>query len=51
MVMVVVVLVLATANHYVLDVVGSAVLLVASISLASVWGRRAERRGRAPTDH
>jgi hypothetical protein len=30
--------VIATGNHYVLDVVGSAVLLLASIAAASVWG-------------
>lgn len=31
--------VLATGNHYVLDVVGSAVLLVASIGAAAAWAR------------
>jgi hypothetical protein len=31
--------VFATGNHYVLDVVGSALLLVASITVARVWGR------------
>ena len=39
--------VLTTGNHYVLDVVGSAGLLVASIAVASVWGRLAERWRRA----
>jgi hypothetical protein len=34
--------VLTTGNHYVLDVVGSAVLLGASIGVASVWGRLAD---------
>jgi hypothetical protein len=38
--------VFATANHYVLDVVGSAVLLIASIAAASAWGRVAEHRHR-----
>lgn len=38
--------VLGTGNHYVLDIVGSAVLLVVSIAAASVWGRLAERRRR-----
>ncbi len=33
--------VFATANHYVLDVVGSAVLLVASIAMARAWDRLA----------
>ncbi|MEV0151121.1 MULTISPECIES: phosphatase PAP2 family protein [unclassified Nonomuraea] len=36
--------VLTTGNHYVLDVAGSAVLLVVSIAVASAWGRLAERR-------
>lgn len=31
--------VFTTGNHYVLDVVGSAVLLLASIGVASLWGR------------
>ncbi|MGY4642301.1 phosphatase PAP2 family protein [Cellulomonas sp. URHB0016] len=31
--------VLTTANHYVLDVVGSAVLLVTSVAAATVWGQ------------
>ncbi|GAA1313987.1 hypothetical protein Psi02_64440 [Planotetraspora silvatica] len=39
--------VLVTGNHYVLDIVGSGVLLGVSIAAASVWGRRAERRRRA----
>ncbi|MFC0864350.1 phosphatase PAP2 family protein [Sphaerimonospora cavernae] len=39
--------VLVTGNHYVLDIVGSAVLLAVSITAASVWGRLAERRHRA----
>ncbi|WP_084517896.1 phosphatase PAP2 family protein [Microtetraspora niveoalba] len=36
--------VLVTGNHYVLDIVGSGVLLVVSIAAASMWGRLAERR-------
>lgn len=32
--------VFATGHHYVLDVAGSAVLLVASIAVARLWGRR-----------
>ncbi|MGI5485750.1 phosphatase PAP2 family protein [Microtetraspora malaysiensis] len=39
--------VLVTGNHYVLDIVGSGVLLIASIAAASVWGRLVERRRRA----
>jgi hypothetical protein len=35
--------VLATGNHYVLDVAGSIVLLAVSIVAASMWGRLAER--------
>jgi len=35
--------VLVTGNHYLLDVVGSGVLLVASIALARGWGRLAAR--------
>jgi PAP2 superfamily len=42
--------VLATGNHFVLDVVGSGVLLVASIAVANVWGRssRTKLRRRTP---
>jgi hypothetical protein len=41
--------VLATGNHYVLDVVASAVLLGASVAAASAWGRLTEqRRDRRP---
>jgi PAP2 superfamily len=40
------VVVLATGNHYVLDVVGSGMLLVASIATASGWGRLVDRRTR-----
>jgi len=36
--------VLATGNHYVLDVAGSIVLLAASIAAASMWGRLAGHR-------
>jgi hypothetical protein len=36
--------VLTTGNHYVLDVVGSAVLLVASVAAARLWGQRVDRR-------
>ncbi|MGI5242026.1 phosphatase PAP2 family protein [Dactylosporangium sp. CA-139066] len=36
--------VFGTANHYVLDVVGSVVLLLAGIACAAAWGRFAERR-------
>jgi hypothetical protein len=39
--------VLATGNHYVLDVAGSVTLLAGSIVAASMWGRLAERRGHA----
>jgi hypothetical protein len=35
--------VFATGNHYVLDVVGSAVLLAASLAVARVWGGLTER--------
>lgn len=38
--------VVATGNHYVLDVVGSALLLVASIAAARAWSRLAELRAR-----
>jgi hypothetical protein len=38
--------VLTTGNHYVLDVVGSAVLLGVSVAAASAWGRLGERRRR-----
>jgi hypothetical protein len=41
--------VIATGNHYVLDVVGSIVLLVASVIAASLWGRLAERLRRNRT--
>lgn len=36
--------VLTTGNHYVLDIVGSVVLLIVSIAVAGAWGRLAERR-------
>jgi len=36
--------VLTTGNHYVLDVVGSAVLLGVSVAAARAWGHLAERR-------
>ncbi|MCT9933033.1 phosphatase PAP2 family protein [Planotetraspora sp. A-T 1434] len=36
--------VLITGNHYVLDIAGSAVLLVFSIAVVSAWGHLAERR-------
>ena len=39
--------VLATANHYVLDVAGSIALLAVSIVAASMWGRLAARRRHA----
>jgi hypothetical protein len=39
--------VLATGNHYVLDVAGSIVLLAVSIVAASMWGRLAEHRRQA----
>ncbi len=38
--------VLATGNHYVLDVAGSIVLLATSIAAAAMWGRLAERGAR-----
>lgn len=40
--------VLATANHYVLDIVGSVTLLAVSIVAASLWGRVARRTVAAP---
>lgn len=39
--------VLATGNHYVLDVAGSIALLAASVVTASMWGRLAEHRRQA----
>lgn len=36
--------VLATANHYVLDIAGSITLLAVSIAAASMWGRLTARR-------
>ncbi|MEV4059522.1 phosphatase PAP2 family protein [Nonomuraea dietziae] len=36
--------VLVTGNHYVLDIAGSIVLLMASIAVVSAWGHPAERR-------
>ena len=36
--------VLATGNHYVLDIAGSIALLAVSVGAASVWGRLAARR-------
>jgi len=39
--------VLATGNHYVLDVAGSIVLLALAILAASMWGRLAEHRRQA----
>jgi len=47
--------VLGTGNHYVLDVVGSAVLLLGSIAAARLWGHLARApgrrgRGRGPAD-
>ena len=36
--------VLATGNHYVLDLVGSAALVVVAVVTASWWGRSVERR-------
>jgi hypothetical protein len=36
--------VLTTGNHYVLDIVGSVVLLIVSIAVAAAWGHLAERR-------
>ncbi len=41
--------VLATGNHFVLDVVGSGVLLVASVAVANVWGRSSRTRLRRRT--
>jgi membrane-associated phospholipid phosphatase len=43
--------VLATGNHYVLDIAGSAVLLAVSIAVASLWSRLAERWRRAKSGH
>jgi membrane-associated phospholipid phosphatase len=43
--------VLTTGNHYVLDIVGSAVLVVVSIAAASLWGHLAERWRRARPGH
>ena len=39
--------VVATGNHYVLDVAGSIVLLAAFIAAASTWGRFAGHRRQA----
>jgi hypothetical protein len=36
--------VLFTGNHYVLDIAGSAVLLIVSIAVVSAWGHLTERR-------
>ncbi|MFG6200361.1 phosphatase PAP2 family protein [Nonomuraea sp. JJY05] len=36
--------VLITGNHYVLDIAGSAVLLIVSIAVVSAWDHLAERR-------
>lgn len=36
--------VLTTGNHYVLDIAGTAALLLASIAVTSAWGRLADRR-------
>ncbi|WP_034609392.1 phosphatase PAP2 family protein [Cellulomonas sp. URHD0024] len=36
--------VLTTGNHYVLDIVGSLVLVGASVGVATIWGRLADRR-------
>jgi len=41
--------VLATGNHYVLDVVGSGVLLITAIAVARVWGRHAADRDDPPS--
>jgi membrane-associated phospholipid phosphatase len=41
--------VLATGNHYLLDVVGSGVLLIAAIAVARVWGRLAAHRDPSST--
>jgi hypothetical protein len=46
---VMVAVVLATGAHYLLDVVGSAVLLAASITVARLWGHLIEG-GRTTTD-
>jgi len=40
---VMVAVVITTGNHYVLDVVGSAVLLTISITVATIWGARRSR--------
>ncbi|MEV4016385.1 phosphatase PAP2 family protein [Nonomuraea angiospora] len=42
--------VLATGNHYVLDIAGSIVLLIVSIAVVSAWGHLAERLRTAATD-
>jgi hypothetical protein len=39
--------VLATGNHYVLDLVGSAALLLLSVAVATTWGRLVGRPARA----
>jgi membrane-associated phospholipid phosphatase len=45
---VMVVVVITTGNHYVLDVVGSAVLLTVSIGAARAWERNRRQRGLLP---
>ncbi|GGK79001.1 hypothetical protein Sme01_22300 [Sphaerisporangium melleum] len=42
--------VLTTGNHYVLDLAGSATLLIVSITVASAWTHLTERR-RARNQH
>jgi hypothetical protein len=43
--------VLTTGNHYVLDVAGSAGLLVVAIGAAAVWGFLVERWRKARSRH
>jgi multisubunit Na+/H+ antiporter MnhG subunit len=45
-----VVVVFATGSHYVLDVVGSAVLLVGAIAVARFWDRFARQGARASSN-
>jgi hypothetical protein len=48
--LVMVAIVFATGSHYVLDVIGSAALLVVSIAITRVWDRRAWHGARASSN-
>lgn len=49
--LIMVAVVLATASHYVLDVLGSGVLLIASIGVSAGWARLVNGRSAPPDDH